>query len=126
MSEFTGDEQQSRPRNVDRGEEAFPSQGYACLLESATNAKARKAKAEELWRLRWDRRKLREWQAARHPYVQSHFRNAQANLAYYLAQDPPVSSNNYYLHDEAPAPLRCRCIEVEGWCVLHPPQLQPG
>jgi len=97
----------------------LPSVGFAQLLASANKQDVRNALAAELWRLRWDRRKLKSVWALKAPEAVAHFQNARANLEYYLARTPPVSSHHYYMHGEPVAELWCGCGDDQGLCPLH-------
>lgn len=96
-----------------------PTEGFARLLASANRQDVRNALARELWRLRWDRRKLKSVRALKAPEAVAHFQNARANLEYYLARTPPVSSHHYYMHGEPVAELWCGCGDDQGLCPLH-------
>lgn len=95
------------------------SEGFSVLLASAARKDARNALARELWRLRWDRRKLKGLHELRDLETAAFVRNARANLEYYLVQEPPISSHNYYMHAEPLAALRCGCGKGQGMCQLH-------
>lgn len=95
------------------------TEGFARLLASANRQDARNALAAELRRLRWDRRKLKSVRALKAPDAVAHFQNARANLEYYLALTPPVSSHHYYMHGEPVAELRCGCGNGQVLCPLH-------
>lgn len=96
-----------------------PTEGFVQLLASANRQDVRNALARELWRLRWDRRKLKSVLALKQPEAVAHFQNARVNLEYYLAQTPPVSSHHYYMHGEPVAGLWCGCGDDQGLCSLH-------
>lgn len=97
----------------------LPSEGFAQLLASANRQDVRNALAAELWRLRWDRRKLAHVNSLKGTEAEEIVRNAQANLSHYLAQTPPVSSHHYYMNGEPVAELRCGCGDGQELCPLH-------
>lgn len=103
-----------------------PTEGFARLLASANRHEARNALARELWRLRWDRRKLAHVNSLKGTEAEEIVRNAQANLSHYLAQTPPVSSHHYYMNGEPVAELRCGCGDGQELCLLHAEVLARG
>lgn len=98
---------------------ADPTEGFAQLLASANRLEVRNAFARDLWRLRWDRRKLAHVNSLKGTEAEEIVRNAQANLSYYLAQTPPISSHHYYMNGEPIAELRCGCDDGHELCSLH-------
>lgn len=103
-----------------------PTEGFFQLLASANRREVRNALARELWRLRWDRRRLAHLNLLKGTEAEEIVRNAQANLSHYLAQTPPVSSHHYYMNGEPVAELRCGCGDGQELCSLHAEVLARG
>ena len=103
-----------------------PTEGFFQLLASASRQEVRNSLARELWRLRWDRRKLAHVNSLKGTEAEEIVRNALANLSHYLAQTPPVSSHHYYMNGEPVAELRCGCGDEQELCPLHAALLARG